>query len=238
MVMDRIRVDLENCYGIKALHHDFQFDDNRAIAIYAPNGAMKSSLAQTFKDLSRGEAPRDRIFPERVTVATAVDQDGAPVANERVLVVLSYDDSFGHSEKTCGLLLDRDLKAELDGIESGIIEAKDVLLASLKRQSKTKMDLEREIAFAITSDPEDFGGALGRLENELQKQDEAPFAEVEYDQIFAPDLIAALNKDDLKADILEYIERNNQLLEESNFFSKDVFDYYNAEEVAKNLTKN
>ncbi len=236
--MDRVKVDLQNCYGIKALHHQFEFDENRAIAIYAPNGSMKSSLALTFRDLSRGDQPRDRFFPDRVPVADVTDQDDRPVANGRVLVVLSYDDTFGRSEKTCGLLLDRELSAEIEGIESGITEAKDALISLLKRQSKSKMNLEAEIGSAIMSDPNDFGGALGRVEAELNKQEEVPFADVEYDQIFAPELIEALNKDDLKADILEYIERNNELLEESNFFSKDVFDYYNAEEVAKNLTKN
>ena len=42
--MDRVKVDLENCYGIKALKHEFDFDKMAAFAIYAPNGAMKSSF--------------------------------------------------------------------------------------------------------------------------------------------------------------------------------------------------
>ena len=48
--MDRVKVDLKNCYGIKALKKDFDFSKTRAYAIYAPNGVMKSSLAQTFLD--------------------------------------------------------------------------------------------------------------------------------------------------------------------------------------------
>jgi ABC-type multidrug transport system ATPase subunit len=45
-VMDRVIVDLENCYGIKKLAQEFDFRNDRVYAIYAPNGAMKSSLAQ------------------------------------------------------------------------------------------------------------------------------------------------------------------------------------------------
>jgi hypothetical protein len=53
--MDQVTIDLQNCYGIKALKHDFDFSHTHAHAIYAPYGAMKSSLAQTFKDASEGK---------------------------------------------------------------------------------------------------------------------------------------------------------------------------------------
>ena len=50
MGIKQIRIDLENCYGIKALQSSFDFSDASAYAIYAPNGAMKTSFAQTFRD--------------------------------------------------------------------------------------------------------------------------------------------------------------------------------------------
>ncbi len=61
--MNKLNVDLENCYGIKKLAKQFDFSKQKAYAIYAPNGAMKSSLAKTFKDIAEGEASSDRIFP-------------------------------------------------------------------------------------------------------------------------------------------------------------------------------
>jgi hypothetical protein len=53
--MERVSVDLKHCYGIKSLKHEFDFSDTTAFAIYAPNGAMKSSFALTFRALSSGE---------------------------------------------------------------------------------------------------------------------------------------------------------------------------------------
>ena len=44
--MNRVSVELLNCYGIKKLKKQFDFSQDRVYAIYAPNGAMKSSLAQ------------------------------------------------------------------------------------------------------------------------------------------------------------------------------------------------
>ena len=64
-VMNRVNVDLQNCYGIKKLRHKFDFSQRTAYAIYAPNGSMKSSLAQTFKDIADGNPSTDRIFPSR-----------------------------------------------------------------------------------------------------------------------------------------------------------------------------
>src|SRR5580692_8581772 len=76
-VMDRVTVDLKNCYGIKNLKYQVDFAQRRAYAIYAPNGSMKSSFAQTFKDIADGEPSKDRIFPTRVSVRKITDENGA-----------------------------------------------------------------------------------------------------------------------------------------------------------------
>ena len=66
--MERVKIDLKHCYGVKALKHEFDFSKGGPVyAIYAPNGSMKSSLAQTFKDAATGGKPVDRIFPARAT---------------------------------------------------------------------------------------------------------------------------------------------------------------------------
>jgi hypothetical protein len=45
-LMDKVKIYLKNCYGIKALQTDLDFAKTPAYAIYAPNdGVMKSSLA-------------------------------------------------------------------------------------------------------------------------------------------------------------------------------------------------
>ncbi len=75
--MNKVSVELGNCYGIKKLRYDFDFSRKRAYAIYAPNGSMKSSFAETFKNVSKGEHPHDRIFPTRTSVCNIKDENGA-----------------------------------------------------------------------------------------------------------------------------------------------------------------
>ncbi|MET3299169.1 hypothetical protein [Bradyrhizobium diazoefficiens] len=109
--MPKIGIDLENCYGIKKLKADFDFKKARAFAIYAPNGAMKSSLATTFQDIADGQPSKDRIFPTRTTKRT-VTIDGAALSADAVLVVRPYDEVFGNNEKTSTLLINAKLKQE------------------------------------------------------------------------------------------------------------------------------
>jgi len=236
--MEKVSVDLKHCYGIKALKHDFDFSTTKAFAIYAPNGAMKSSFALTFKDLSIGSKPRDRIFPDRPTSVSVMDEKGASIENDRVLVVLSYDEEFAPSEKTCTLLVDQKLRSEMTELQLEVDDAKKNLLDLMKQISKSKMNLEIETSLAVMKTNNDFRKALIRIREEIADQKDAPFADVVYDTVFAEATVTALNTKNLKTLILDYITRYDELLEASTFFRKGVFDYYNAAQISESLAKN
>jgi hypothetical protein len=236
--MDRVKIRLQNCYGIAALDQEFDFSQKRAVAIYAPNGAMKSSLAQTFQDIASGTPSVDRIFTNRVALREITDETGAELTPGQVLVVNPYSEEYGDQKKTSTLLLDPILKRELDALYADIEAAKDALIASIKAQAKTKKDLEEEISLAVMSEGGEFELALGRLKPELEKQKDAPFADVPYDKIFDEKVVGALDNKDLKDVIEEYVTRYNELLAASTFFRKGIFDHYNAGQIAKSLADN
>ena len=112
--MQKLKIDLENCYGIKKLNVEFNFTNCQVAAVYAPNGAMKSSLANTFQALADSKQPLDRFFPGRETTCSVVDESGAPIKPEEILVVRPYDESFGHSAKTSALLVTATLREEYE----------------------------------------------------------------------------------------------------------------------------
>src|SRR5258707_15871237 len=101
--MKQLSLDLKNCYGIKELAAKFDFDGCKANAIYAPNGAMKSSLAKTFQDLAANIASKDRIFPARECTRSIKDETGAEIDAACILVVQPYDEVLAHPEKTSTL---------------------------------------------------------------------------------------------------------------------------------------
>lgn len=80
--MNKLHIELANCYGIKSLKADFDFTQHKAYAIYAPNGVMKSSLAHTLKDVADGVPSKDIIFPARVSVRTITDEKGTPITKD------------------------------------------------------------------------------------------------------------------------------------------------------------
>jgi hypothetical protein len=235
--MERVSIDLKHCYGIKDLKKDFEFTKAQAYSIYAPNGVMKSSLAQTFQDAASGTASQDRIFPGRTTERKIVDQTGKDIDGEQIFVVLPYDPEFGVSEKTSTLLVDTKLRQEYEKLHVEIDKAKGALLRAVRQQAESKRDFESEISSTFTRG-DDFQIAVTRIRDELEKQKESPFAGVKYDIIFDEKVVKALEKKDIKDAVEGYIRRYNELLAASTYFKKGTFDYYNAGQIAKSLADN
>lgn len=234
-VMDRVRVELENCYGITSLKQDFDFSTKPAWAIYAANGVMKTSLAETFLDASVPRDSRDRIFPKRTATRSIKDEKGAEIEGERVLVVKPYDVEYGLSEKHSTLLVSAELRRESEKLEAQVKTARDALMKALREQTGSKRDFAQEISVAITRRGGQFEDAVLGLEPLLERQADAPFADVKYDIVFHDRVLAALQDEELMAAINEFIVQYNQLLANSNYFRRGTFDYYNAGMIAKTL---
>ncbi len=236
--MNKLNVDLENCYGIKKLQKEFDFSQQNAYAIYAPNGAMKSSLAQTFKDVANATDSKDRIFPARRCNRKIIDENGVDLPKENVLVVPPYDEVFGHTEKTSTLLVDATLREEYERLHVEIDNSKTIFLKALKEQSRSKKDLEKEISSTFTASEDGFYRALIRVKDELLAQVEAPFADIHYDKIFDDKVLELLKTEDFKTAIEDYVKKYNELLAASTYFKKGTFNYYNATTIAKSLADN
>ncbi|MBZ5523957.1 MAG: phage infection protein, partial [Acidobacteriia bacterium] len=142
--MNRVSIDLANCYGIKSLQYNFNFTDKNFCAIYAQNGVMKSSLAQTFYDLANGVPSADRIFPTKTTKRSIKDENGAELVKESVLALRPYDEEFGPTEKTCNLLVNSKLRKEYEQLQIGIEEAEQRLLKAILLQAHSRRDFQTE----------------------------------------------------------------------------------------------
>jgi hypothetical protein len=235
--MNRVTIDLENCYGIKKLSMDLNFSKDEPIyALYAPNGMMKSCLAQTFQDIADGVDSVDRFFPKRQAKRKIVDGSGHDLTKESVLVIRPYDPNFGNPKKTSTLLADQKLQKEYTQLYEAIDTAKESFLKAIKKQAKSKRDFEQEIAAAFTSPTLEV--ALGRIEKELTEQNETPFTDVQYDKIFDDRVLEFLGSPSAKNAISTYVNRYNDLLTASTYFKKGTFDYYNGAQIAAALTKN
>lgn len=233
--MEKLKLQLEHCYGIRKFDEVLDFAGNAAIAIYAPNGAMKSSLANTFQDVADGKPSRDRIFPNRATSRVVQDENNANLAGGDVLVLRPYEEFASKGNGTATLLVNATLRQEYEALHAGVIAARTALMAALKTTSGTKRPVDREIVSIFKPAGGDFDAALASLKDELGKDGEPAFKDVAYDILNDEKVVAFLANGDFRTAINDYTKKYNELLAASKYFKKGGFNYYAATNVAKEL---
>ena len=233
--MQKVNVHFENCYGIRRLNAVFDFTDKQANLIYAPNGAMKTSFAQTFKDHSNNLDSKDRVYPERKTIRKITIQDEKPLPAESVFVIEPYDPLY-ESERVSTLLANSVLKSEYDQILKEIDEKCSILMALLKKTSGIRSGLEDIISMTFTKIPDNLLRAFERVKTEVYEEQQDPaLIDIRYSMLFSDKIITFLEDPEVRDALSEYTENYDALLSSSRFFRKGVFNHYQAGEIAKQL---
>jgi hypothetical protein len=236
--MEKIRIDLKNCYGIINLNTEFDFSIGTSVAIYAPNGAMKSSFAQTFTDIANGAPSKDRIFPKKATSRNITDEKNTAIKQACVVVLRPYDEVFGDAEKVSTLLVDRTLRVEYENLVKDIEAAKAIFLKAIGDLAGSKKITESEISATFTKSRDEFYAALVRVRQEVFDQADAPYSHIQFDRVFDDKILDFLAAKDFKTALQDYIQKYDQLISASQYFQKGTFNYYNATSVAKQLAAN
>ncbi len=233
--MQKLKVHLENCYGIRQFDEEFDFSKRKAVLIYAPNGMMKSSFARTFRDLSRGEESKDLAYPERITTRDIRNEDSDPVTAEGVFVIEPINPSY-ESNRISTLLADDSLKGEYDSILREIDQKKASLMKALVATSGVRRGLEDIISMTFTRRSDNLLRAFDRVKVEVYEEREDPLlVDTKYNWIFNDKIQDFLNDEDMRIALNEYTETYDSLLKSSRFLKRGVFNHYQASEIAKQL---
>lgn len=236
--MKKLNLTLAHCYGIRKLEAILDYSKSPTVSIYAPNGAMKSSLANTFQDVADGKASKDRVFQERVTTRAVTDETGTELPADGILVLRPYEETLGQNEETATLLVNQSLRREYEALHADINAARIAFLKAVKTQSQSKRDVDKEISATFTAGSDQFYVALNRIKDELAEQPDVPFSSVPYDIVMDDKVLAFLATGDFKTAIDDYVKKYNELLTASKYFKKGAFNYYNAAMVARQLKEN
>jgi len=213
--MEKLKIQLENCYGIKNLNEELDFSSGNSFAIYAPNGVMKTSFAKAFQDLSNEKESEDRIFRDRQTIRIVNDENDIAITKEKVFVIVPYSEEF-KSEKLSTLLANKGLKEEYDRINRSIKEKKDLLIKELKASSGLTKDIEETISDVFTHSPKDFFKAMGRLESEVIEGNTSEFENISYKNLFGDKkVVDFLKTPDFSNKLSEYTQIYDRLLSSS-----------------------
>ena len=228
--MNILKLSLENCYGINKLDSTFDFSKGRSFVVYAPNGVMKTSLANTFLDISKGENPKERLHGNNPICTAIIDNN--PINPDEIFVIKSYQDKYSPDESITTLLVDEVSKTEYDKIYSDILKKKNALIVKLNKTSGVKKDDLESLILADFKE-KDFFKLLNDID--LTTFDES-FSNISYATIFEKDVIEFLKKPEVVENINAYIEKYNALIDKSKYFKKGVFNPTKADNVAKALT--
>lgn len=234
-MVDTLNLNLENCYGIGKLEVEIEFK-HKGYAIYAPNGVMKTSLAKTMMDLSKGLAPSDLAFPERNSIFE-VALNGEPLKKEEIFVVNSYDENYSSNEVST-LLANAELREKYEAVHKEIGAAKkdlDKKLRSLSgygEKSRENLDTIIEGIFG-----ESYYEALCKLEAELATIEDAAFGDANYKIIYDPKVLKLLMDDGVGKTVEEFAKKYDELTDSSPILRKE-FQYHNVDQVQKQLKAN
>ena len=214
---------------------DFDFtgtnDNERHIAIYAANGMMKSSFANSFVDFKNDKIPQDKLFPSKNTICNITDKNNISINPDEIYVIDPYEiknDTRGIST----LLANNNKRKEYDGIRKKIITAKENFLKKVSVSANLNVeDTEKYILadFSIKK----FYDIFKEINSEITN-DDAKFKNVNYATIFNANVKLILNDPDMQKNLKDYIHQYNSLLENSQYLTSE-FDYSRATTVSTTL---
>lgn len=236
--MNILKIKLEHCYGIKKLDKEFDFTEKKVKLFYAGNGIMKSSFARVFKDLSdpsQKTLPKDIFFPKRITKCSVLDENDTLIPPSKIFVIDPPQKKY-ECKRISTLLVNEALKSEYDDINQSYFEQKEAYLSSLRKISKFKGDLESELRHAFNLNEEQF-----RFYEDFYKivseSIDPGFSKISYLDIFNPQVLKLFENANFKKQILEYVEKFDDLVSKCTYFKPD-FNHINASEISLSLKTN
>ena len=200
--MNKIKLEFQYCYGIKKLETEFDFSSKKVFAIYASNGTMKTSFAKSFKDLSKGEQPKDLVFQDRKTVCIVQDDNEQNLKAEEIFVIEPYNEKDFDGDKISTLVVKKELKEKYDKIYKELEIAKNDFIKKLKKVSQST-DCESEFVSTFSENEKDtFFDLLAEkifpdIDTEQQRYD------FKYNDVF-----------DKKGTVKKFLEKNKNFLDQ------------------------
>lgn len=234
--MQKLKIKIENCYGIKKLFHEIDFSNFKTAVIYAPNGVMKTSFAKTFKDVSKGEKPCDQM--DNTLSSTSdflIDNTGLQIDPKEICVIEPYNEkAFSSEDNILTLLADENTRNEYLAIYNEIESLKKSTIASLKKISGSS-NYETEIveSFSVLGKENIFEIFDAILDNIKDSKNTFNF---KYNDVFDKGGKVKKFLEENYLLLKQYIEKYNSLLSQSSFFSTSSDRIFGTTE-AKNLSK-
>lgn len=247
--MKKVELNLENCYGIKKLKDNIEFtklnhqtgmeEDINACLIYASNGTMKTSFANTFLDIENDKETIDRIEPNNNTVRE-IKIDGKMINKDDIFVIQTYVEGYDSNNKS-KLLASEKLKKEYDDIWNEISKNKDIFFKEIKKISGISNinEIEREIINIFKeNDTDDFCTILEKTKQKYKIEEIEILKNIKYKEVVNEDIEKALSQEIVSNALSDYMKKYDEILEQSELYKPGIFDNTRAKISLKSLKDN
>lgn len=238
--MIKLNLDWEKCFGISKLKQEFSFKEGHIQLVYAPNGAMKTSFANTMKYFETKNAkdkPKDRLNETQLSkYEIKVDDDTLP---DSMVYVINGDEEIDSSDSFVNFLASKELKAKYDEIYKQITKEKDALISKLKLISQSS-DCDKELL--DTFSPLGDKNIFSILEEIIPQLNNNFFHyEFRYNDVFDKKGAVKAFIDKYKTELQNYISKYGDLLTQSSFYQKKngySFGTYQANQLYASVEDN
>ncbi|AYM86860.1 hypothetical protein [Pseudoalteromonas agarivorans] len=235
----KLKLALENCYGINQLNKEFDFtksaNNDGVNSLYAPNGTLKTSLAKTFIDVVNEDETKDLIFPERETKRD-ITIDNIAITPEQIMVIESYNESYS-SKQLSTLLVNDALKQQYDTALKEVDEKRTTLVKAIAKPAGKK-------GVAINAFPKLICEIFGRPEKaflellaELHQEtlpDYSSYTGFKFADLFNDKVLAEMAKGDFAKELSDYVDTYDKLIDQSTVLTKS-FNHQKAGTISKSL---
>lgn len=236
--MNKLNIELTNCFGIDSLNQEFDFEKGNVFSIYARNGLMKTSFAKTFQLIQQGKTENisDVIFGDQGSAIVQVD--GQNIDKKQVFVVKSYESSY--ESDISSLLIRGDIQTQL----KDVFKVRTKLLKALEKDSglkikktslgKTVYELEPTIVNDFDFDEKDI---LSNLVELASYEPEIECSDIPYSVIFDDTVLKKIRDVKFQEGIRDFITSSNEIYSSFEYLEKGNLTLPKLKDLKKALVK-
>lgn len=236
--MNKLNMELINCFGIDSLNYEFDFEKGNVFSIYARNGLMKTSFAKTFQLIQQGkkESISDAIFDEQGSAIVQVD--GQELNKEQVFVVKSYESAY--ESDISSLLIKGDIQTQLQDV----FKIRTKLLKALEKDSGLKIKKTSLGKTVYELEPtliKDFGftekDILSNLTELASYEPEIECGSIPYSAIFDETVLKKIKDPKFQDGIRDFITSSNEIYSSFEYLEKGNLTLPKLKDLKKALIK-
>ena len=236
--MNKLNIELTNCFGIDSLNHEFDFGKGNTFSIYARNGLMKTSFAKTFQLIQQGKKENisDAIFGEPGSAIVQID--GQDIEKKQVFVVKSYESSY--ESDISSLLIKGDIQTQL----KDVFKVRTKLLKALEKDSglkikrtslgKTVYELEPTIVKDFDFNEKDI---LSNLMELASYEQEIECSDIPYSVIFDDTVLKKIKDTKFQEGIRDFITSSDEIYSSFEYLEKGNLTLPKLKDLKKSLVK-